>query len=97
LALFAVELIDLMLELFFNVFNSGHLEAVFLEQGLNAQFAHLLVDFESLDQSRDLSLGILSLNLIHVPTVLLHDLKLLLDILDGWCPHLFEPSFQISC
>ena len=96
LALDAVELLDLNSEVFFNAFHSGHLEAVFLEQGFNAQFAHPLVDFQSLNQSRDLSLGILSFNLIHVPAVLVHGLKLLLDILDGWCANLFEPSFQFS-
>jgi hypothetical protein len=55
------------------------------------------VDFQSLDQFRDLSLGILSFNFIRVPTVLVHGLKLLLDILDGRSANLFEPSLQISC
>jgi hypothetical protein len=96
LALDAVELLELILEVLYDVLHIRHLKAEFLDKGLNAQFAHPLVDFKSLDQSRDMSLGILSFNLIHVPTVLVHGLKLLLDILNGWCANLFEPSFQFS-
>jgi len=83
-ALEAVELLDLNCEVFFDAFHSGYLKAVFLEQGLNAQLAHPLVDFQSKDQFRDLSLGILSFYFMGVPAVLLHGLKLLLDCLDSW-------------
>jgi hypothetical protein len=55
----SVELLDLNFEVFVDAFHIGHLQAVFLDQGLNAQLAHALVDFQNLDQSRDLSLGIL--------------------------------------
>jgi len=48
-ALDAVELLDLNSEVFIDAFHSGHLKAVFLEQGLNSQLAHPLVDFESKD------------------------------------------------
>jgi hypothetical protein len=70
---------------------------VFIDQGLNAQLAHPLVDSQSLHQSSDLSLGIVSFNLILVPNMLVHDIKLILDILDGFCANHFEPSFQLSC
>jgi hypothetical protein len=83
LALDAVKLLDLNFEVFVDAFHSGHLKAVFLEQGLNAQLTHPLVDFKSLLQSRDLILGILSFYLIWISTMLIHGLKLLLDSLDG--------------
>ena len=84
MALDAVELLNLNYEVFVDVFNSGHLKAVFLEQGLNAQLTHLLVELQSLNKFRYLSLGILSFYFIRVPAVLLHGLKLLLDCLDCW-------------
>jgi hypothetical protein len=97
LALHAVEFLDLIFEVFFDVFHSGHMKAVFLHQGLNAQLAHPLVDSQNLDKSRDLNLVMLSFHLIHVPAELLHGLKLLLDILDGRSTNLIKLSFQISC
>jgi hypothetical protein len=89
LTLDAVELLDLNFEVFFDAFHSGHLEIVFLDQGLNAQLAHPLVEIQSLNQFRDLSLGILSFYFIRVSAVLVHGLKLLLDILDCWCANRF--------
>lgn len=74
MALDAVELIDLNGEVLIHAFHRGHLEAVFLEQGLNAQVAHPLVDFQSLLQSRNLTLGILSFYWIRVPAELVHGL-----------------------
>ena len=84
MALDAVKLLNFNSEVFVDAFHSGNLKAVFLEQGLNAQLRHPLVEFQSLNQFRYLSLGILSFYFIRVPAMLVHGLKLLLDCLDCW-------------
>ena len=70
---------------------------MFLEQIYYAKLAHLRVNFQSLGEVWDCSLGLLSSYMILIPSVLVHSLKLLLDILDRWYANLLDPSSKICC